>query len=112
FQAGAGYRSDERILATYTEMYDAYFEERGLIPEDRFCEVGFEELERDPVRVIGSIYGTLGLPGFECLRPRLEAYLASIAGEQKTRLPELPEGLRQRIAGEWRRSFEEGGYEG
>ena len=35
-------------------MYDAYFEQRGLIPEGRLCDVGHEELERDPVGVIGS----------------------------------------------------------
>ena len=31
---------DDRIISVYTEMYDAYFEERGLIPEGRLCEVG------------------------------------------------------------------------
>ena len=45
--------------AVYTEMYDAFFEERGLIPEGRLCEVGFEDLERDPVGVVGSVYEAL-----------------------------------------------------
>ena len=40
-------------------MYDAFFEERGLIPEGRLCEVGFEDLERDPVGVVGSVYEAL-----------------------------------------------------
>ncbi len=56
---------DDRILSVYTELYDAFFEERGLIPEGRFCEVAFDDLERDPVGVVGSIYESLGLPGFE-----------------------------------------------
>ena len=54
---------DDRILSVYTEMYDAYFEERGLIPEGRLCEVGYEDLERDPVGVVGSIYEALGPAG-------------------------------------------------
>ena len=49
---------DDRIISVYTEMYDAYFEERGLIPEGRLCEVGYEGLERDPVGVV-----RLGLRG-------------------------------------------------
>jgi hypothetical protein len=111
-QAGADFCSDERIIGTYAEMYGAFFEERGLIPEGRFCEVGFEALERDPVGEVRSLYETLGLPDFESLRPRLEGYLGSIAGYRKNRHPELPEALRCRIAREWRRSFEEWGYEG
>jgi LPS sulfotransferase NodH len=101
---------DDRIISVYTEMYDAYFEERRLIPEGRLCEIAFEDLERDPIGVVGSIYEALGLPGFEAVRPRLEDYLVTIAGYRKNRLDELPEPLRHRIAREWGRSFDEWGY--
>jgi omega-hydroxy-beta-dihydromenaquinone-9 sulfotransferase len=102
--------SDDRIISVYNEMHDAYFEERGLIPEGRLCEVGFEDLERNPVGVVGSVYEALGLSGFEGLRPRLETYLGSIAGYRKNRHEEVPEPLRRRIADEWGRSFDEWGY--
>ena len=101
---------DDRIMSVYTEMYDAYFEQRGLVPEGRLCEVGYEALERDPEGVVGSVYEALNLPGFEALRPRLEDYLGSIAGYRKNRLDDLPEPLRLRIAREWGRSFDEWGY--
>jgi LPS sulfotransferase NodH len=103
--------SDDRMLSVYTEMYDAYFEERGLIPGGRLCEVSFEDLEREPVGVVRSIYEALGLPGFEDLRPRLESYLGTIADYRKNRHDELPEPLRRRIAQEWGRSFDEWGYD-
>jgi LPS sulfotransferase NodH len=103
--------SDDRIISVYTGMYDAYFEERGLIPEGRLCEVGYEGLERDPVGVVGSVYEALALSGFEDVRPRLEGYLGSIAGYRKNRHDELPEPLRGRIADEWGRSFDEWGYD-
>ena len=61
--------------------------------------------------MVGSIYESLGLSGFEDLRPRLEGYLGSIAGYRKNRHDELPEPLRRRIAHEWGRSFDEWGYE-
>jgi hypothetical protein len=102
---------DDQILGIYTEMYDAYFEERGLIPQGRLCEVGYEDLERDPLRVVRSLYESLGLSGFEDVRPRLEGYLDSIAGYRKNRLDDLPEPLRQRIAEAWHRSFDQWGYE-
>jgi len=101
---------DDQILGVYTEMYDAYFEQRRLISGGRLCEVAFEDLERDPIGVVGSIYEALGLSGFESVWPRLEDYLVTIAGYRKNRLDELPEPLRHRIAHEWRRSFDEWGY--
>jgi hypothetical protein len=104
--------TDARIIATYRAMYDAFFEERGLIPKGRFCEVGFEELEREPVRQVEAIYQALGLPGFVSVRPSLERYLHSIAGYRKNEYDEPPEPLRQRLSQEWRRAFEEWGYAG
>ena len=102
--------SGDRIIAVYAEMYDAYFGERHLIPEGRLCEVGFEDLERDPIRVMGSIYETLELPRFDYLRPRLESYLGTISAYRKNRHADLPEPLRYRIAAEWSRNFDEWGY--
>jgi hypothetical protein len=102
---------DDLIISVYTEMYDAYFEERDLIREGRFYDVGYEDLGREPVAVVGSIYESLGLSGFDELRRRLEGYLASIAGYRKNRHEELPEGLRRRIAHDWGRSFDKWGYE-
>jgi hypothetical protein len=102
---------DDRIISVYTEMYDAYFEERDLIQDGRLCDVGYEELGREPVGVVRSIYEWLGLSGFKELRPRLESYLASIAGYRKNRHDALADPLRRRIAHDWGRSFDEWGYE-
>jgi hypothetical protein len=102
---------DDRIIAVYTEMYDAYFEERALIPEGRLSDVSYEDLERQPINVIGSIYESLGLLGFSDVKPRLQAYLASIAGYRKNRHGDLLEELHRRIAEDWGRSFSEWGYE-
>ena len=102
---------DDRIISVYTELYDAYFEQRALIPQGRLYDVSYEDLERQPVSVIGSIYQSLGLSGFEDVRARLEDYLASIAGYRKNRHGDLPDKLRRRIANEWGRNFSEWGYE-
>ena len=100
----------DRIISLYTRMHEAYFAERVLIPNGRLCDVAFEDLGREPVAVVGSIYESLGLTGFDELQPSLEGYLASIAGYRKNRYGELPEVLRRRIAKDWGRSFDEWGY--
>ena len=87
---------DDWILRQYREMYDAFFEERGLIPEGQFLvavigrflgraffeerglipegqfhEVGYEELEKDPVGQVRRIYEALNLPEFGPAEPGL-----------------------------------------
>ena len=70
---------DSQVINTYKVMYDAYFEERGLIPPGQFCEVSYEELEREPIKVVGSIYDALKLPGFASMR--IAGGLPSLGGE-------------------------------
>jgi hypothetical protein len=99
-----------RILMQYRQMYDAYFEQRDLIPAGRVSEVGFEDLEKDPLGQLARVYGELGLPDFEAARPAVAEYVASLAGYQKNEYPALPPEVRADVAREWRRCFDEWHY--
>jgi LPS sulfotransferase NodH len=103
-------RLHDSILRDYRAMYEAYFEERGRVPAGRLCEVGYEELEKDPVGQLRRVYAELGLPDFEAARPALEAYLASLEGYRKTEHADLPPEVRADVASAWRRSFDEWHY--
>jgi omega-hydroxy-beta-dihydromenaquinone-9 sulfotransferase len=102
---------ERRILRDYTEMFDAFFADRALIPAGRFAEMSFDELEADPVGQVERIYRELSLPDFEDVRPHVEDYVASLAGYRKNKHREIPAALRERIATEWRRSFDAWGYD-
>ena len=102
---------DTRIISRYRRMYDAFFEERGMIPAKRYCEIAFEELERDAIGQIRSIYDKLELPGFDAAFPRLNEYVESLKGYEKNQFPELPIELRARLFDAWRPCFEEWGYD-
>lgn len=102
---------DDRILRVYREMYGAYFEQRGLIPAGRICEIRYEDLDRDPIGQVESIYSALSLGDFEAIRPRLQAYVASLGGYARNRHDELSEPDRRRVAAAWGRCFDEWGYE-
>jgi hypothetical protein len=101
---------DEWVLRQYREMYEAYFEQRELIPKDSLVEMRFEELEEDPLGQLRRVYDVLGLPDFGHAEPAIRRYLDSIAGYKKNKFKELPPSLRNRIAHEWRRCFEEWDY--
>ena len=101
---------DEWILRQYQVMYDAFFEERRLIPGGHFHEVGFEQLEDDPIGQVRRLYDALDLPDFAHAEPALRAYVESIARYKKNEFPELPPAMRARIARAWPSSFEEWRY--
>jgi hypothetical protein len=107
----ADYRDlEERAFRQYREVYNVFFEERVLIPKGHFHEIGFEELEADPVGQIRGIYEALALPDFRHVEAPLRGYLAAIAGYRKNTVPELSADWRSRVAREWRRCFDEWGY--
>jgi hypothetical protein len=100
----------EPILQRYTQMFDAFFEEKALIPEGRFHEIRFEDLEQDPVGQVRATYERLGLDGFSAFLPRLEQYVDSLAGYRRNLFADLPPELRRGVARAWQRSFDAWGY--
>jgi hypothetical protein len=102
--------SEEQILHTYRVMYDAFLEEKGLIPPGQFHQLSFEQLEKDPLGQIRDVYKALSIQGFESVEPALRSYAEKLAAYRKNEYRELPPDLRERIAKEWRRYFGEWGY--
>jgi LPS sulfotransferase NodH len=101
---------EERAVRQYREVYDAFFEERGLIPAGRFHEICFEDLEKDQVVQMRQVYEALNLPSFATVEAVLRRYVESISGYQKNVFKEIDGGLKERLRREWARCFEEWGY--
>src|SRR5579863_2317621 len=72
-----------RVIRQYGEMFDAFFEDKHLIPEGHFCELSFAELETDPMGALGTIYERLDLPDFGNVAAALESYIETLASYQK-----------------------------
>ncbi len=101
---------DQRSIHQYRIMYDKFFEQKQLIPEGRFAEVGFADLEQDPVGQLERIYDHLNLEAFANAKPLIENYLISIAGYRKSSLPNFESSLKFQIMDAWKRCFDEWGY--
>jgi hypothetical protein len=100
----------EGILRRYKDMYDAFFEDRKLIPAGNYAEVTFEELEHDIVRTIARVFDAVRLDGYAQLEPKLEEFVELRKDHQKNKHPEIEESLRRRIYSTWQRAFDEFGY--
>lgn len=103
-------RIDDGILGRYQRMYEAYFRDRPMVREDRFHEIRFEDLERDPIGELRKLYGKLGLGDFADAEPEIRRYLGSIADYRKNRFVALEESAREKVARAWKRGFEEWNY--
>jgi hypothetical protein len=101
---------EEATLRQYEELYEAYFEERGMIPAGRLYDIRYEDLEADPAGQLRGLYEGLALGDFEVFEPALSKYLDSIAGYEKNRHRELEPRWKAEVAKRWRRSFDEWGY--
>lgn len=99
------------IIRRYAELFDAYFDQRALIPEGRLHEVAFTDLEENPLNTLNGIYESLGLPAFPWARPAIEAYLADISGYRRNVLEDPPRVIAERLARQWPKAFDNWGYE-
>lgn len=105
-----GFDMNAQIIRMYKSMYEAFFEQCELIPAGRFCEISFEDLERDPRGQVKEIYERLSLPGFDAMRSSLHGYVDSVASYRKNEYPGLPSPLRDEIARAWQLTFDRWGY--
>jgi hypothetical protein len=91
---------EEYVFKTFTHLYRKIEEGRLLVDPSRFFELRYEELVRNPVEQLRSLYEHLGLGDFEPVRPRIQQYLASIAGYETNRY-ELTPQMRAEISRRW-----------
>jgi hypothetical protein len=101
---------DDHLLKMGQMLFEAYFDQRHLIPPEHLVEIAYDDLEAKPVEVVEEIYARLGLPGFDEFRPRLQVYVDSLVGYEKNRFSALGAEPRARVAESWRRCFEGWGY--
>jgi hypothetical protein len=98
-----------RTVSFYQRLMRRYLDERALIPAGRLVEIRLEDLEAKPCEEIQRVYHTLGLSGFDALRPRLEAAADAARSFRKNRFeldPETTALLRR----EWAFAFDAFGY--
>ncbi|MEE2707208.1 MAG: sulfotransferase [Planctomycetota bacterium] len=98
---------DDLIFSTFNRMYAGFEHQREEIPDDRLCEVRYEDLVENPLGQMERIYRELDLGDFESARPGLESYLSSQKGYQPNRhklSPDLKSAIDQNC-GSYQRKY-------
>ncbi len=108
-QAYSGDWLDEFVLTNFERLYAAFREQRQVLEAGQLCEVRYEKLVADPMGEVQRIYEQLHLGGWEEVKPRLKAYVASLADYEPNR-HFVDERMRHLIATRWEWYCREYGY--
>ena len=95
-------RLKDYIFDTYIYIDNTLDQTRSLVARNRFCEIRYEDLVRDPVEQLRAIYERLEMGEFEKVLPALERHLAGAAAYQTNRYECSPQ-LHAEITRRWGR---------
>ncbi len=101
---------EELIFASYTEMYQTYFKDKVLIPQQNLVEIKYEDFITDPLSHLEKIYSGIQLEGFDDARPFIKKELETYNNYQRNEFT-LSKKLETKIAERWKFAFNEFGYE-
>ena len=102
---------EEYVFTTFTHLYERLEAGKQLIRPDRFFEVRYEDLIRDPVGHMRRLYEQIGLDGFEQMLPKIERYRAEHVAYQTNRYKPLDPKLQEEITDRWGEVIRQYGYE-
>jgi hypothetical protein len=101
---------EDHVFRTFTHMYQKIDDGKELIAPDRFFELKYEDLVRDPVGMMKALYAHLDLGSFESVRPHLQQYVSTLAGYETNKY-HLSEEMRAEITRQWGDVIRKYGYE-
>lgn len=84
-------------------------EDRALIPEGHLVELAYDDLCGHEMEVIGDLYERLELGGWDTYEPQLQAYVDSLKGYQRNKLP-LDDEFVDYVYDRWRLVYDTWGY--
>ena len=88
---------DDYVLDMFQRLTEAYEEDRHLIPEDRLVEMRYEDLIKDPIGTMRSVYGRLGISDFSDAEGPMRAILSD-RSDHRISSYRLPQPIAWKIA--------------
>jgi hypothetical protein len=101
---------EANVLRFYKRLMKRFLVDKATIPTGSLVEIRYEELERFPLDQLKYIYETLGLPGFDAVKPNFIRYIDSIADYRKNAY-RMDEDVIEKVNHHWAFAFEEWGYD-
>jgi len=100
----------DSILGRYERMYHAYFQDLAQVPENQHCEVAFSDLQQHPLTAMRQLYERLSISGFDQVRDKFEAFIASVDDYREPDPIALSPGTIELIVQRWAGFYQRWGY--
>jgi omega-hydroxy-beta-dihydromenaquinone-9 sulfotransferase len=100
---------DDRVFGRFNHFHRRLEATRGLVAPNRFHELRYEELTKDPLGEMRRLYERLDLGDFGTARPHLERYLAETSRYERNKW-QLSDADRARIDCHWGDVIRKYGY--
>lgn len=99
------------VVDTYRRLYDAYLDQKSLIPDGQLAEIRYEDFAAAPVETLQQVYTDLAIGGFENAKPSFDEHVAAKAGYKKNKHSPIDPAHIALINENWSRMFETFGYD-
>ena len=100
---------EEHVFTTFLRMYERFEASKKLIAPGNFHELKYEDLVRDPMGEMRTLYDRLNLGRFDLIQPGIQAYLDRTKGYETNKYDMTPE-LRAEIGRRWGEVIRRFGY--
>jgi len=100
---------EKQVIENYKRLMSSFFEQEKLIPKDRFIEVRYEDLVKDPVKQVKQIYSKLKLSGYKNALPGINRYLES-KSDYKTNVYKIDKKIIKNVKDNWSFTIDRWGY--
>jgi hypothetical protein len=95
----------KNIIYLYKNIMHDFSKQKVHIRKENFVEIGFSELESDPVNTLRHIYTTLNLGGFEEALPKIDKHLQQKKSYKKNKFS-MSESLYNELLEEFKPTFD------
>ena len=108
-QNGSKVEIEKQVINNYKRVMKTFFEQKKLIPKDRYVEVKYEDLVKNPVKQVKNIYSKLDLTGIKNAMPGVHRYLED-KKDYKTNVYKIDKKVLDHIYKNWRFTIDKWGY--
>ena len=93
---------DTFIIEQYKILNSEYLKGRKMVEADRLFELGFSDLEADPLKMIEEIYKRFGWSErFDSLRAKFEAYILTLSDFKRNDFVSMSPEMKDKVKKEW-----------
>jgi len=100
---------ETQVIQNYIQLMHGFFEQQSLIANDRFVELRYEDLIKDPIGQVQRIYKMLKLPGLENALPKMKKYLQR-QKDYKTNVYTIDEKTIEHVNRNWKFTVDRWSY--